>query len=127
MHWYDLKVAGSCWAVSAAEVMSDRVCIASHGNKTVELSADDIMSCCTDGCDGCSGGYLYAPWKYFIETGVVTGGLYGTKHTFGDDVGGHAVRILGWGEEGGVPYWLVANSWNADWGENGKQNVSQFY
>ena len=29
--------------------------------------------------------------------------------------------MLGWGEEGGVPYWLVANSWNTDWGENGEK------
>jgi len=25
--------------------------------------------------------------------------------------GGHAVRIIGWGTESGVDYWLVANSW----------------
>jgi cathepsin B len=47
-------------------------------------------------------------------------------------IGYHAVRIIGWGEENGTPYWLVANSWNSgntnifcstniilDWGENG--------
>ncbi|XP_039276821.1 cathepsin B-like cysteine proteinase 3 [Nilaparvata lugens] len=33
--------------------------------------------------------------------------------------GGHAVKIIGWGSENGVPYWLIANSWNDDWGENG--------
>ena len=27
--------------------------------------------------------------------------------------------ISGWGEENGTPYWLVANSWNYDWGDNG--------
>jgi cathepsin B len=26
---------------------------------------------------------------------------------------------LGWGVEDGTPYWLVANSWNTDWGNNG--------
>jgi cathepsin B len=30
-----------------------------------------------------------------------------------------AVKILGWGEENSTPYWLVANSWNEDWGDNG--------
>lgn len=30
-------------------------------------------------------------------------------------LGGHAIRILGWGVEGGVKYWLCANSWNTDW------------
>lgn len=33
--------------------------------------------------------------------------------------GGHAVKIIGWGVDSGVPYWLVANSWNTDWAENG--------
>jgi len=29
------------------------------------------------------------------------------------------VKMIGWGVEGGVKYWLVANSWNTDWGDNG--------
>ncbi len=37
-------------------------------------------------------------------------GVY--KHTTGDELGGHAIRVLGWGVENGVDYWLVANSWN---------------
>lgn len=27
--------------------------------------------------------------------------------------------MIGWGEENEVPYWLVQNSWNVDWGDNG--------
>lgn len=34
-------------------------------------------------------------------------------------LGGHAIRIIGWGTENRVPYWLVANSWNNDWGDKG--------
>ncbi|BES87654.1 Cathepsin B [Nesidiocoris tenuis] len=44
-------------------------------------------------------------------------GVY--KHVAGKTLGGHAIRILGWGEEDGTPYWLIANSWNTDWGDNG--------
>ena len=44
-------------------------------------------------------------------------GVY--QHVSGNALGGHAIRILGWGEENGTPYWLVANSWNYDWGDNG--------
>ncbi|KHJ99374.1 hypothetical protein OESDEN_00612, partial [Oesophagostomum dentatum] len=40
-------------------------------------------------------------------------------HTAGKQEGGHAVKIIGWGKENGVPYWLIANSWNTDWGEKG--------
>lgn len=50
-----------------------------------------------------------------------TGGVY--QHVSGDELGGHAVKILGWGVDNTsgspVPYWLVANSWNNDWGEDG--------
>lgn len=34
-------------------------------------------------------------------------------------MGGHAIRIIGWGVEDDVPYWLVANSWNTEWGDHG--------
>merc|ERR1719236_250729 len=33
--------------------------------------------------------------------------------------GGHAVKIVGWGTENGTDYWLVANSWNTSWGDEG--------
>ncbi|KHJ99371.1 hypothetical protein OESDEN_00609, partial [Oesophagostomum dentatum] len=41
-------------------------------------------------------------------------------HTAGKQEGGHAVRIIGWGRENDVPYWLITNSWNTDWGEDGE-------
>lgn len=44
-------------------------------------------------------------------------GVY--KHVTGSELGGHAIKILGWGTENGTPYWLVANSWNEDWGDKG--------
>ncbi|KAK4872423.1 hypothetical protein RN001_014452 [Aquatica leii] len=44
-------------------------------------------------------------------------GVY--QHATGHALGGHAVRMLGWGVENGTPYWLIANSWNTDWGDNG--------
>ena len=34
-------------------------------------------------------------------------------------MGGHAVRIIGWGVENGVKYWLIINSWNSYWGDKG--------
>jgi cathepsin B len=43
-------------------------------------------------------------------------GVY--SHTTGAALGGHAVKILGWGSTP-TPYWLVVNSWNEDWGDQG--------
>ena len=34
-------------------------------------------------------------------------------------VGGHAVKIVGWGNESGLDYWLIANSFGKYWGEKG--------
>ncbi|XP_018647793.1 cathepsin B (C01 family) [Schistosoma mansoni] len=33
------------------------------------------------------------------------------------------LRIIGWGYEGKTPYWLCANSWSKEWGENGYVKV----
>jgi len=44
-------------------------------------------------------------------------GIY--QHVIGEVLRGHAMKILGWGVENATPYWIVANSWNTDWGDNG--------
>ena len=54
----------------------------------------------------------------------VLAGVY--QHVSGSALGGHAIKILGWGEEDGTPYWLAANSWNTDWGDNGQLFIKCF-
>jgi len=44
-------------------------------------------------------------------------GVY--THVSGGYLGGHAIKMLGWGVEDDTPYWLIANSWNSDWGDKG--------
>lgn len=45
-------------------------------------------------------------------------GVY--QHTSGKLLGGHAVKVVGWGvEDDGQEYWIMANSWGTKWGEDG--------
>jgi len=75
-HIRDQGNCGGCWAVSAAEVATDRTCIHSNGAFDVELSAEDILSCCTYCGSGCGGGYPISAMQFWQESGVVTGGDY---------------------------------------------------
>ncbi|CAJ0605160.1 unnamed protein product [Cylicocyclus nassatus] len=54
---------------------------------------------------------VYDDFRYY-KSGVYV-------HKYGKEAGGHAVKIIGWGVENEVKYWLVSNSWNSDWGDNG--------
>ncbi|GFO10329.1 cathepsin b [Plakobranchus ocellatus] len=202
---------GSCWAFGAVEAMTDRICILSKGKTQFHFAAEDVMACCGDCGDGCSGGYPSEAWAYFQREGIVSGGQYNSsegcqpyqipacdhhvvghlkpcskgvmptpkckktceagydktftedkhygvksyhvrgetnimqelvtygpveaaftvysdftqyksgvyQHTTGSVLGGHAVKLMGYGVENGTKYWLVANSWNEDWGDKG--------
>ncbi|CAG2115546.1 unnamed protein product [Medioppia subpectinata] len=208
----DQGSCGSCWAFATVEAISDRICIASKGKQKVEVSAENLVACCSACGMGCSGGWPEQAWSYYRHTGLVSGGLYDSHvgcqpysinacehhvsghlppcdkelrptpkcqhtceagynvtytkdlhfgqssygfsnqnkqvqadimkngpvvaafnvypdfltyksgvyhHVGGGSPGGHAVKIIGWGVESGVDYWLVANSWNPDWGDKG--------
>lgn len=57
---------------------------------------------------------------YTYKTGVY-------KHLEGPFMGGHAIKVVGWGtdEKTKTPYWIVANSWSAGWGENGYFKIAR--
>jgi len=51
---------------------------------------------------------------------VYSGGVY--QHVSGEFIGGHTVKLIGWGIDAtlnNTPYWIIVNSWNTNWGENG--------
>ena len=50
-------------------------------------------------------------------------GVY--QHTSGNALGGHAIKVIGWGNEKGEDYWLCVNSWNRTWGDNGTFKIKQ--
>jgi len=64
-----------------------------------------------------AGGPVETAFDVYSDFENYGSGIY--HHVTGEAAGGHAVRMVGWGVEGGVKYWKIANSWNPYWGENG--------
>jgi len=64
-------------------------------------------------------GPVEASFTVYDDFMSYTGGVY--YHTKGRSLGGHAVKMMGWGTDAdsGLDYWLIANSWNSDWAEDG--------
>jgi cathepsin B len=55
-------------------------------------------------------GPVEAAFTVYADFPTYKSGVY--HHTTGSALGGHAIKIVGWGVENGTPYWTVANSWN---------------
>ncbi|XP_049868834.1 cathepsin B-like [Pectinophora gossypiella] len=62
-------------------------------------------------------GPVEATFTVYADLLAYKSGVY--RHIQGEVLGGHAIKITGWGVDNGTKYWSVANSWNSDWGENG--------
>jgi cathepsin B len=63
------------------------------------------------------GGPVQTAFTVYEDFYSYTSGIY--TQTSDEEVGGHAVKIIGWGNQSGTNYWIVANSWGADWGMSG--------
>ncbi|CAG9328378.1 unnamed protein product [Blepharisma stoltei] len=64
-----------------------------------------------------AGGPVETGFSVYQDFMSYSGGIY--KHTTGDYLGGHAVKIIGWGNQNGTNYWICANSWGTSWGLQG--------
>ncbi|GAU91150.1 hypothetical protein RvY_03463 [Ramazzottius varieornatus] len=79
----DQGQCGTCWAVSAASVLSDRLCIASGQTINVMISASQTAGCSVAGqspdanCQ--AGGDASSAYKYAAINGLPTGGAYGSN------------------------------------------------
>jgi len=62
-------------------------------------------------------GTLSVSLTVYEDFEAYSSGVY--QHLSGKSLGGHAVKMVGWGVENGTPYWTCVNSWNPSWGENG--------
>lgn len=52
-----------------------------------------------------------------IDSGGIFDSAYNTSQTtLNVD---HIVQLVGYGQEHGIPYWIVRNSWGVDFGEGG--------
>ncbi len=59
--------------------MSDRICIASKETRQDRISTEDILTCCTSCGNGCNGGYPEEAFNFYLQTGVVSGDLFGDQ------------------------------------------------
>jgi len=84
-----------------------------HGKSTYTVSSDqnEIMR------EIMTNGPVEGAFTVYADFPNYKSGVY--QHVSGSALGGHAIKILGWGEENNSPYWLVANSWNPHWGDGG--------
>ncbi|KAG2379460.1 hypothetical protein C9374_006577 [Naegleria lovaniensis] len=63
-------------------------------------------------------GPVISGFKVYRDFYNYRSGVY--KHVAGGLVGGHAIKVVGWGvTQSNLPYWIVANSWSEEWGMNG--------
>ena len=64
-----------------------------------------------------AGGPVQTAFTVYQDFMSYKSGVY--THQTGAEVGGHAVKIIGWGHQSSVNYWIIANSWGTSWGLDG--------
>jgi len=83
-----------------------------HGSKSFSVSGEQKLM-----QELYTNGPIEVAFSVYQDFLAYKSGVY--KRTSNQFLGGHAVKMMGWGVENGVKYWLIANSWNPNWGWNG--------
>lgn len=63
---------GSCWAFSTASTLADRYTLFNGLSTSLNLSPTYLLSCDTDGNEGCNGGFPALAGKFFETSGLPT-------------------------------------------------------
>lgn len=94
---------------SAAHISSWQALPSDEEQMAAYLATHGPISVCLD-AGGPLGAFL--PWLQYYKRGVA-------NPRFCSQQVDHAVLAVGYGEEKGVKYWTIKNSWGAKWGESG--------
>jgi len=62
-------------------------------------------------------GPVEAAFDVYQDFFSYSSGVY--SHKTGGLAGGHAIKVIGWGELNNVAYWICYNSWGTSWGMKG--------
>ena len=76
--------------------------------KTPVIAATNMMTALN------AAGSIIAYIDVYEDFFTYSSGVY--QYTSGAYAGGHAIRIIGYGTDNGIDYWLCANSWGVNWG-----------
>ncbi|EYC28865.1 hypothetical protein Y032_0007g3465 [Ancylostoma ceylanicum] len=115
----DLRHSGVWSAAEPAHFQPMQASSRMHANRMLSIRADNTRISHTTGHAPIGFGLLLLAGELASSDILFLSRRIRFLHKQGGMTGAHAVKIIGWGKENDVPYWLVANSWNTDWGEDG--------
>ena len=106
--------SSSCQTNTSIEYSGDKKhSSSSYSVRTVENIKSDIFQY----------GTVTAAFTVYEDFLTYKSGVY--THQSGKALGGHAIKLIGWGTEGGEDFWLAVNSWNNTWGDKGTFKIKQ--
>ncbi len=62
-------------------------------------------------------GPIVTRFDHYADFNLYKGGVY--QHKAGAFVCGHVMKTIGWGKQGSLDYWILANTYGTAWGEKG--------